>query len=147
MERPPVQPLVTTCANGVLADWDQGELLKLAISGIARQYRHLNQIQREDVLSARPTLTGTPWDALLAAVVEHLANLHGCEAPGWVNEPERFLNRPKHLSPDWTLTPTMAMAGLTNAPAAFLRHGIVTDPRNLDERGGELERWSDERSQ
>lgn len=41
-----------------------------------------------------PALTGTRWDALLAAVTEHIARLHGHAVPAWVDEPERFLRIP-----------------------------------------------------
>ncbi len=78
-------------------------------------------------------LTHTKWDALLAAMVEHLARLHGHEQPAWVDEPERFLDSPWVLSP----VPVIRMEALMFAPAAFLRHGAIPDPRDLDDRGGE----------
>ena len=137
-----IEPMVMTCATGVREGWNRGELFKLVISGIARQFRHVDEPTREQLLVARPPLTGTPWDALLAAVVEHVATLHGHEPPAWVDEPERFRQRPTGTGVSWRTTSTMAINGLACAPAAFLRHGVVTDPRDLDERAGELECWS-----
>ena len=76
--------------------------------------------------------------ALLAAMVEHLARLHGFEQPAWVDEPERFLDSPWVLSP----VPLIRMEALMFAPAAFLRHGAIPDPRDLDRRGGERYEWA-----
>ena len=78
-------------------------------------------------------LTGTKWDALLAAMVEHVAWLHGHERPAWVDEPERFLDA------TWVVadTPWTRLYSVIFARAAFLRHGAVPDPRDLDARGGE----------
>ena len=65
--------------------------------------------------------------------VEHVAWLHGHERPAWVDEPERFLET------TWVLSPIRSarMESLMYAPAAFLRHGAIPDPRDLDSRGGE----------
>ena len=60
-------------------------------------------------------------------------SLHGHEPPGWVDEPERFLDSTWVLSP----IPVIRMESLMFAPAAFLRHGAIPDPRDLDRRGGE----------
>ena len=78
------------------------------------------------------------WDALMAAVVEHLATLHGHEVPEWVNERERFLDVP------WIVSrlPLIRQESLAFAPAAFIRHGALPDPRDLDARGGERHAWA-----
>ena len=46
VEKTKIEPLVITCATGVREGWEQGELLKLAISGIPRQLRYDVQRQR-----------------------------------------------------------------------------------------------------
>ena len=83
------------------------------------------------MLDQRPPSTGTRWDALLAATVEHLCELHGPQPPAWLEEPERFLKI------TWILptTPTMVQEAIAFAPAAFIRHGALPDPRCLDARG------------
>ena len=44
------------------------------------------------VLEQAPPLTGTGWDALLAAMAKYLAELHGHPVQQWMDEPERFLD-------------------------------------------------------
>ena len=86
--------------------------------------------EQRAALAERVPLTHTRWDALLAAMVGHVACLHGHEAPAWVDKPERFLESTWVVSP----IPEIRMHSLMFAPAAFLRHGAISD---LDRRGGE----------
>ena len=66
-------------------------------------------------------------------MVEHLAPLHDHPVPAWVNEPERFLDAPWIVATNrWT-----RLSSLMLSPPAFLRHGAIPDPRDLDRRGGE----------
>ena len=58
--------------------------------------------------------------------------------PAWVDEPERFLDSTWVLSP----LPSIRMHSLMFAPAAFLRHGAIPDPRDLDRRRGERYAWT-----
>lgn len=87
-------------------------------------------------LCEAPKLTGTHWDALLAAVAEHLAILHDLPIPAWVDEPERFLRIP--WMPLHRL-PALYAAAFIDSPGAFVRHGTLVDPSELDSRGGERE--------
>ena len=91
--------------------------------------------RRAGILAAPPPLTGTRWDALLAGMAEHLAGLHGLEAPDWCDEPERFVD------PPWVAVAAVGSRAVVRAPAAFLRHGALPDPMDLDARGGEPEPW------
>ena len=63
--------------------------------------------------------------------MEHLCELHGQQPPVWLEKPERFLKI------TWILptTPTMVKEAIAFAPAAFIRHGALPDPRCLDARG------------
>ena len=101
--------------------------------------RRFHALRREDQAAAlvAPPLTGTPWDALLAAVVEHIARLHDHPVPAWVDEPARFLD------PPWMISSNAAIAAdaLLYSPAAFIRHGALPDPLDLDARGGERHEW------
>jgi len=76
-------------------------------------------------------------EALLAATVEHLCEVHEQQPTAWLEEPEWFLEI------TWILptTPTMVKEAIACAPAAFIRHGALPDPRCLDARGGELHEW------
>ncbi|MCY3672054.1 MAG: hypothetical protein OXH14_13390 [Alphaproteobacteria bacterium] len=91
--------------------------------------------RRAAVLEAAPSLTGTRWDALFAGLAEHLAGLHGLEVPAWCDEPERFVD------PPWVAVAAVGSRSVVRAPAAFLRHGALPDPMDLDARGGEPEPW------
>lgn len=51
--------------------------------------------------------------------------------PAWVDEPGRFLKR------TWVISrnPAIAADSVLYAPAAFIRHGALPDPLDLDARG------------
>lgn len=78
------------------------------------------------MLANRPHLTGTKWDAAIAAVMEHTARVHGYEPPSWVNEPERFLETAVNLTRPETDSDSAWQ------PGAFLRHGVNIDIRDLE---------------
>ena len=91
--------------------------------------------RRAEILETGPSLTGTRWDALLAGIAEHLAGLHGLDVPAWCDEPTRFIN------PPWVVIKAVGSRSVVRAPAAFLRHGALPDPMDLDARGGEPDPW------
>ena len=83
---------------------------------------------RQDLLQVPPRSTGSQhWDALLGALAEHLAFHDDAEIPGWVDDPNRFLDR------FWFPTNTAAARGdaLVHAPASFLRRGVMVERRSL----------------
>ena len=123
---------------GIEEGWPEGDIQRWIVGGLPREFLALSAADQRKVLAERVPLTHTKWDALLAAMVEHLARLHGHEQPAWVDEPERFLDSPWVLSP----VPVIRMEALMFAPAAFLRHGAIPDPRDLDDRGGERHDWA-----
>lgn len=98
---------------------------------LPRQFHELTAADQAAALSDRPPLTGTRWDALLAAVVEHIARLHSHNVPDWVNEPDRFLTLPWVISTN----PVIAADSVLYAPASFIRHSVFRDPLDLDARG------------
>ena len=104
---------------------------------LPRRFHKLPRSEQAAALREPPPLTGTRWDALLAAVVEHIARLHGHAVPEWVDEPRRFLERPWVISRN----PVIAADSLLYAPGAFIRHGALPDPSDLDARGGETHEW------
>lgn len=112
---------------------DDAHRERLLIYGLPRWFHQATPAERVAALADPPRLTGTPWDALLAAVTEHVAVLHGMPVPSWCNEPERFLEEPWVL-PD---NPVIAADARAKSPAAFVRHGTLIDPWELDHRGGE----------
>ena len=104
---------------------------------LPRRFHKLPRSEQAAAIREPPPLTGTRWDALLAAVVEHIARLHGHAVPEWVDEPRRFLERPWVISRN----PVIAADSLLYAPGAFIRHGALPDPSDLDARGGETHEW------
>ncbi len=125
-------------SDAVAEGWKEADLYRAIVHELPRLFHSQGaQAQREAIEDA-PKLTGTAWDALIAAVVEHVATLHGREIPAWVQEPERFLKSP------WIVSrlPLIRHESLAFAPGAFIRHGALPDPRDLDARGGERHAWA-----
>jgi hypothetical protein len=124
----------------ITAGWSDGDLLRAMLHDLPRRFHGLAPEGQRKVLRQRPALTRTRWDALLAATVEHIADLHGHTAPDWVDEPERFLNI------TWITSdvPWIRDNAIAYSPAAFIRHGALPDPRDLDHRGGEQHEWCPE---
>ena len=123
---------------GIQAGWPDGDVYRWIVCGLARDFHALSSEEQRSALAEPVPLTGTRWDALVAAMVEHVARQHGHEAPAWVDEPERFLDSTWVVS---RLRP-IRMNALMYSPAAFLRHGAIPDPRDLDGRGGERHQWT-----
>ena len=124
--------------EGIREGWPEPDIERWIVCGLPRDFNILGVAEQREALAERVPLTGTRWDALLAAMVEHVAWLHGHERPAWVDEPERFLDSTWVLSP----IPIIRMQSLMYAPPAFLRHGAIPDPRDLDGRGGERHQWT-----
>lgn len=117
--------------------WTEAELMRLYLHELPRTVAAMEPDERARHLGERPPLTGTHWDALLAAVAEHLCELHGMEPPAWSQERERFLRIPWIVG----VTREMQRESTAFAPAAFIRHGAIANPRELDARGGEVHVW------
>jgi hypothetical protein len=66
------------------------------------------------------------WDALLAAMAEHLAARLDLAPPEW--------SRPRVLATPWfpSSLPSKRMEALVWAPAAFRKHGIYLSARDLE---------------
>ena len=128
---------LTRYIEGVRKGWPEMDIERMIVSGLPRGFHARGPAEQREALAERLPLTGTKWDALVAGMVEHVARLHGHEPPAWVDEPERFLDS------TWLVSPLAAARwdSLMYAPAAFLRHGAIPDPRDLDARGGERHEW------
>ncbi|MCY4096994.1 MAG: hypothetical protein OXF40_01855 [Rhodospirillales bacterium] len=126
-----------TYADAVRSGWPAADLERAILHDLPRRFHDLPAEAQADVLAAAPSLTHTRWDALIAAMAEHVARLHGHDLPPWIDDPERFLDR------TWVLPdiPFMRRNAILYAPAAFIRHGALPDPRDLDARGGERHAW------
>jgi len=73
------------------------------------------------MLAARPAPTGdVRWDSFLGAVAEWLAVGAQLEAPDWVHEPMRYLDR------SWWVTRSKALRAweYAGSPMSFKQHGV-----------------------
>ena len=120
-------------AAAIRGGWPACDLERAILHDLPRRFHDLSADAQADVLAAAPPLTHTRRDALLAATVQHIARLHQYDLPAWIDEPERFPGC------TWVLpdVPFMRQNAIVYAPAAFIRHGALPDPRDLDARGGE----------
>ena len=123
-------------AQAVVDGWTEAELLRLHLHELPRSLMGLDRKRRIELLAERPPMTGTPWDVLLAAMVEHVCELHGLEPPAWSQERERFVDIPHFFTTRHDYIETVVYA-----PAAFVRHGALANARDLDTRGGEQHVW------
>lgn len=73
--------------------------------------------ERPVALRGRPIRLGSPHDAYLAAVAEHLARRFALAIPEWTDAPSRFLHRPFFAGGLESLKATL----LVESPAAFRR--------------------------
>lgn len=121
------------------ADWTDTDIYRAIVCNLPRRLHALDVQTRRTVLNKAPPLTGTRWDALLAATAEHVARRHGDPLEPWMDESERFLERPWLAN---TRLHFMRWEALCYSPAAFVRHGTPIHPSDLDERGGD-EPWTD----
>ena len=99
--------------NAVEQGWPEDDLGRAIIHDLPRRFHVLTGEEQRRVLK------------------------HGHPVQPWMDEPVRFLNE------TWVLawTPSIRSNALAFAPPAFVRHGAVPDPRELDERGGEGREW------
>jgi hypothetical protein len=82
--------------------------------------------------SSEPHPTGDPrYDALLAAVAEHLAGRYGLPGPLWSCTLDRFLGVPWWISP----LPSARAQAVLWTPASFCRRGIYLDRHDLTHDG------------
>ena len=116
---------------------DDADRYRALMHQLPRRFHELGRDDQAAVLLERPPLTGSRWDVLLAAVVEHIARLHDHAIPAWVEEPERFLEDP------WVIARSREIAAesVLYSPGAFIRHSVFPDPLDLDARGGETHVW------
>ena len=138
-DRAPGRMSLADYARAVEAGWTKDELMRAILHELPRRLDRLTPVERTRVLTERPPLTATRWDALIAATAEHVAGLHGLSPPAWTDEPQRFVDLPWVL-PEPELD-DMRQDAIWYAPAAFIRHGVLPDPRDLDRRGGERHDW------
>lgn len=89
-----------------------------------------DRILLAQLVEEEPEPTGDArFDALLAAVAEHLCVRNGLPAPGWSLTPSRFLDGFWWVSP----LPSARTYALLNTPASFRRRGVMLERRELED--------------
>ena len=115
--------------------WSGAERYRMLISDLPRRFHAASPELQALSLKEPPRLTGTKWDALLAAVAEHIAITHDHPVPDWCDDPERSLKI------YWMPIPAFGKGfpgmAYRDTPGAFLRHGVIIGGRELGEREGE----------
>ncbi len=84
--------------------------------------------ERGALVAEKPPGTGDHrWDAMLAAVTEHLCFHHGLVAPAWSLAPDRFLDE------WWFVTPYRSLhaSAFVSTPAAFANRGVFLHASSL----------------
>ena len=81
------------------------------------------------MIESPPSLTRSRrWDAFLAAVVEDECARRNMAAPKWTRDDRRVVDPPWHLSEN----PELHAWEYENAPAAFIRHGVLAAAEELE---------------
>lgn len=94
-----------------------------------RGYEETPLADRLALVNEEPGATGqSGWDAVVAALADHYANRDGFPPPAWVNDDGRMVHPPFAVV-DTAGVRTMA---LVHSPAAFLRHGVLMMPEDLE---------------
>ena len=91
------------------------------------EYRWEPADRQPRLLEGEPPTTGEErWDALLAAMAEHLAAQLDHAPPAW--------SRSRVLATPWfpSSLPSKRMEALVWAPAAFRKHGVYLSARDLE---------------
>ncbi|MYD94188.1 MAG: hypothetical protein F4Y02_10960 [Chloroflexi bacterium] len=70
-----------TYADAVRSGWPASDLERAILHNLPRRFRNLSSEAQAAFLAAAPSLTYTRWDALIAAVTEHIVRLHGHDLP------------------------------------------------------------------
>ncbi len=112
------------------------ERYRMLVYDLLRCFRQLDPGEQRQALELPPRLTGTRWDALLAASAEYAAQIHGHPVPAWCCEPERSLRV------CWTPLPVFGrVSGFVypHALGAYLRHGVLVAAWELGPREGRRE--------
>jgi transcriptional regulator with XRE-family HTH domain len=103
-----------------LRDGREQDALRL-LFGFADDFRASSRAGRLALLDADPPPTGDRrFDAALAGLAELFAREGELPAPGWVEEPHRF------VEPFWFVAsrPAFDAYTLAHTPAVFARHGV-----------------------
>lgn len=123
---PRYEPMTLARLSTLLAD-AEGPLRWRFLAEFLEEFSWETPVERLRLLTDIPSATGDErWDALLAALAEHLAARDGRGAPEWVGfRPLKRLWFPFN-------TPAARADAIVHAPAAFRSRGVYLSAHELD---------------
>jgi hypothetical protein len=120
MRRPETVETVACAVAEALESDREAEAIRIAF-GLVQDFDKATPAERRLMVENRPPPTGDArYDALLAALVEHLCTGAGMPAPRWVDDPDRF------LEPWWFVSGLRSLhaSALVESPISFARRGV-----------------------
>lgn len=115
------QPMTLVALGRRLTQTDSESERRRLVLELVEEFRWEPHDERAGLLEERPAPTGDPrYDALLAALAEHLAYHDDLAVPDWVYDDDRFLEQwwfPVDL-------PAVRAEALVHSPGAFRIRGI-----------------------
>lgn len=112
---------------GYLIQTDDAAIRWKLFREFMEEYRWEPPEAQPPLLTSEPVPVGDErWDALLAAVSEHLLAEHDLAPPGWA--------RSRVLETPWfpARLPVLRADALVHAPAAFRKHGVYLAAHDLE---------------
>lgn len=106
---------------------DRHEALRW-VAQLVVDFERASAPEREGLVAEEPPTTGDQrWDAMLAAVSEHLCFHHDLAVPRWSLHPSRFLDQ------WWFVTPYRSLhaSAFVSTPAAFANRGVFLHASSL----------------
>jgi hypothetical protein len=120
---------VADCAAAIKLSASDDDRYRIVLGFVTDFWSVDDKTVRQAALVDEPPTTGDArWDAMLAAVAEHLAFHAELFAPSWVDEPSRFLGTfwfPVDL-------PSVRARSLVTSPASLARRGVFIDRLDLE---------------
>lgn len=116
------EPMTLAQLASLIATAADVEHRRLLFAEFLEEHQHESPSSRWELIADRPPSTGIHgWDALLAGLAEHLAEVDQVDAPRWVEDSSRFLDEP------WCYfdLPFFRAEAERETPKAFRRHGVL----------------------
>jgi len=116
------EPVTLAQLASLIATAADVEHRRLLFAEFLEEHQHESATARRELIAARPPSTGIDgWDALLAGLAEHLAEIDQVDPPDWVEDSSRFLDEP------WCFfdLPFFRAEAERETPEVFRRHGVL----------------------
>ena len=127
--------IAETARTAARREHDDLELYTIVVDELLRTLHGMSTQALEAEAATPPPSADQPWDAAIAAAVEHTALRRGLEVPRWCHDPNWFILTGSAAigaptAAEWAET-------LHSAPAAYLRHGVFPNPNAAQKATGD----------